>query len=184
MFKGRTFSFTADLTRSRDSLKEEVYKRGGSVRGAVTVEVDVLVMGDKGNATKLSRAQDLGIEVWTEEQFEAELAAHAIGSDTPDLLKVPSTREEALAYIELLCKQFDIVHDEDMYTAAIESMTAMYEERTAEIVKQAMGVAMKAAKRKYLVVDPSVLSDSQPFIVTTTDLPNGTCRYQLQGMKP
>lgn len=182
MIAGRTFVITGTFSQPREEIKRMVYANGGTVTGLVNPSVDVVIMGED-TGSRAAKAQDLGIEIWTEEQFNENVAAVSVGNDAPDLSKVPSTREEAMAYIELLCRQFDIVHDEDMYSAAIESMTAMYEERTAEIVKQAMGVAMKASGRKYLVVDPSVLSDSKPYDVITTDMPNGTCRYQLRGLK-
>jgi DNA ligase (NAD+) len=69
--EGRTFLFTGSLTElSRKEATEMVKARGGKLLSGVSKNLDVLVVGEK-PGSKLKKAEALGIEVLTEEQFLA-----------------------------------------------------------------------------------------------------------------
>jgi BRCA1-like protein len=69
-FKGMVFVFTGTLSWfTRDQAEEEVKKRGGHATGSVSRNTSYLVTGDK-PGSKLKRAQDLGIPVITEAEFQ------------------------------------------------------------------------------------------------------------------
>ena len=52
--------------------KESIEAQGGNVTGSVSKKTDLVIAGaDAGS--KLTRAQELGIEVWTEEKLLEEL---------------------------------------------------------------------------------------------------------------
>jgi len=182
MIKGRIFSVAGLSPETRDQAKQIIYANGGKALMPISDSTEVLVYDEDYKPSKLSAAMDQGLETWSMDELIANADAVKVQPPAmPDQL--PQTREEAITLIALLQKQFDIEPDDDMYTNAIEAMEARYQSHVSEIVNQAMGVAIKAAKRKFLVVDPAILIDSKPYHVSVTDLPNGTCRYQLVGYK-
>jgi DNA ligase (NAD+) len=66
---GKTVVFTGKLTKfTRDEAKEMASTAGGKAVGSVSSKLSYLVAGEKAGS-KLKKAQDLGIEVLTEEQF-------------------------------------------------------------------------------------------------------------------
>lgn len=68
-FAGKTVVVTGTLSQmSRDEAKQLVRDHGGKAAGSVSKKTDFVVAGDKAGS-KLTKAQDLGIEVITEEQF-------------------------------------------------------------------------------------------------------------------
>ncbi|HAQ0172579.1 TPA: NAD-dependent DNA ligase LigA [Enterococcus faecium] len=73
-FKEKTVVLTGKLTRfTREEAKETIENLGGKVTGSVSKKTDIVVAGeDAGN--KLTKAQELGIEVWTEDQMADALA--------------------------------------------------------------------------------------------------------------
>ena len=57
----------------RKALTVELEQRGAKVTGSVSKNTDVVIAGDKAG-TKLKKAQELGVEVWDEEQLAAALS--------------------------------------------------------------------------------------------------------------
>ncbi len=73
-FGGKVFVLTGTLERmKRTEAKEAIENLGGKVTGSVSKRTDVLVAGAK-SGSKLVKAEQLGIEVVDEEQFELLLA--------------------------------------------------------------------------------------------------------------
>ena len=68
-FNGLTFVLTGTLsTLKRDAAKEMIEQRGGKVSGSVSKKTSYVVAGEEAGS-KLTKANELGITVLTEEQF-------------------------------------------------------------------------------------------------------------------
>ena len=65
---GKTFVITGTLSRPRDEIKEEIEGFGGNVTGSVTKKTDYVIAGEKAGS-KLTKANELGISVLTEEEY-------------------------------------------------------------------------------------------------------------------
>ena len=65
---GKTFVITGTLSRPRDEIKEEIEGLGGNVTGSVTKKTDYVIAGKKAGS-KLTKANELGIRVLTEEEY-------------------------------------------------------------------------------------------------------------------
>ena len=65
---GKTFVITGTLSRPRDEIKEEIEGFGGNVTGSVTKKTDYVIAGEKAGS-KLTKANELGIRVLTEEEY-------------------------------------------------------------------------------------------------------------------
>lgn len=65
---GKTFVITGTLSRPRDEIKEEIEGFGGNVTGSVTKKTDYVIAGEKAGS-KLTKANELGIKVLTEEEY-------------------------------------------------------------------------------------------------------------------
>ncbi|HBM6636698.1 DNA ligase (NAD(+)) LigA [Enterococcus faecium] len=73
-FKEKTVVLTGKLTRfTREEAKETIENLGGKVTGSVSKITDIVVAGEDAGS-KLTKAQELGIEVWTEDQMADALA--------------------------------------------------------------------------------------------------------------
>jgi hypothetical protein len=69
-FKDKTFVFTGTLTLfTREQAEALVVQNGGKAAGSVSRSTDFVVAGDRAGS-KLQRAQQLGIPVLTEQQFQ------------------------------------------------------------------------------------------------------------------
>lgn len=70
-FTGKTVVLTGTLSKlSREQAKEEIEKRGGKVSGSVSKKTHFLVAGEEAGS-KLSKAQELGVQVLDEAAFLA-----------------------------------------------------------------------------------------------------------------
>lgn len=65
---GKTFVITGTLSRPRDEIKDEIEGLGGNVTGSVTKKTDYVIAGEKAGS-KLTKANELGISVLTEEEY-------------------------------------------------------------------------------------------------------------------
>jgi DNA ligase (NAD+) len=75
---GNTYVITGTLSSmSRDQAKEYLQSLGGKVTGSVSAKTSCLVAGEKAGS-KLSKAQNLGVEVLDEESFLELLHTHGI----------------------------------------------------------------------------------------------------------
>ncbi|MCF7906233.1 NAD-dependent DNA ligase LigA [Candidatus Gracilibacteria bacterium] len=69
IFSGKKFVITGSFEQfSRDELKKIVSDRGGKILSSVSSNVDILLAGEK-PGSKLKKSQELGVEVWEEEQI-------------------------------------------------------------------------------------------------------------------
>jgi len=62
---GKTFCITGTLSVGRDEVKALIESKGGKVSGSVSKKLDYLVAGDD-CGSKLTKAQDLGVQILTE----------------------------------------------------------------------------------------------------------------------
>lgn len=73
VFAGKTIVLTGKLSiLNRNEAKERLEALGGKVTGSVSKNTDLLIAGEDAGS-KLDKAQSLGVEVWTEQQFIEEL---------------------------------------------------------------------------------------------------------------
>lgn len=73
-FKEKTVVLTGKLTRfTREEAKETIENLGGKVTGSVSKKTDIVVAGEDAGS-KLTKAQELGIDVWSEEKMAEALA--------------------------------------------------------------------------------------------------------------
>lgn len=73
LFAGKTIVLTGKLnTFSRNELKQQLELLGAKVTGSVSKNTDLLVAGESAGS-KLTRAQELEIEVWSEQELLTQL---------------------------------------------------------------------------------------------------------------
>jgi DNA ligase (NAD+) len=76
-FTGMTFVLTGTLpTLSREEAKQKIEAAGGKVTGSVSKKTSVVVAGEDAGS-KLEKARELGIGVWTESRLLARLGREA-----------------------------------------------------------------------------------------------------------
>lgn len=69
IFTGKTFVLTGALNfMSRDEAKEKIESLGGNCAGSVSKKTNVVIAGEAAGS-KLTKAQELGIEIWDEDKF-------------------------------------------------------------------------------------------------------------------
>jgi len=67
---GMTFCLTGTLQKPRKEVQLAIKAAGGKVVGSVSSQLSVLLAGEKAGS-KLSKAESLGVQVWSEQQLEA-----------------------------------------------------------------------------------------------------------------
>ena len=68
-FSGKSFVLTGTLTRfTRDEAKEKIESLGGKTIDSVSKKTSVVIVGEN-PGSKYKKAQELDIEIWTEEEF-------------------------------------------------------------------------------------------------------------------
>lgn len=73
VFTGKTVVLTGTLEHyQREDLKEILERQGAKVSGSVSKNTDLVIAGEKAGS-KLTKARDLGIEVWDERRLLKEL---------------------------------------------------------------------------------------------------------------
>ncbi|MED3624962.1 NAD-dependent DNA ligase LigA [Neobacillus thermocopriae] len=73
IFSGKTVVLTGKLEQlTRNEAKEKIEALGGKVTGSVSKKTDLVIAGTEAGS-KLTKAQELGIEVWDEEKLLEEL---------------------------------------------------------------------------------------------------------------
>jgi len=71
VFEGKTLVVTGTLTKyTRDGINELITRHGGRAASSVSKNTDYVIAGEKAGS-KLTKAQQLGVPVLTEEDFEA-----------------------------------------------------------------------------------------------------------------
>ena len=71
-FEGLSFVVSGVFTTfSRTELKELIETNGGETIGSIRQKTSFVVAGDKMGPSKLKKATDLGVEILTEDQFNA-----------------------------------------------------------------------------------------------------------------
>lgn len=73
-FSGKSFVLTGSLTlMTREEAKEKIESFGGKTVDSVSKKTSVVIVGEK-PGSKYTKAQELGIEIWTEEEFKEKLS--------------------------------------------------------------------------------------------------------------
>ena len=70
IFVGLTFVITGTLSLPRETFKERIEAAGGKVSGSVSKKTSYLLAGAEAGS-KLTKAEELGVAVLSEEAFEA-----------------------------------------------------------------------------------------------------------------
>jgi DNA ligase (NAD+) len=74
--KDKIFVLTGTLTQmGRNEAKAELQALGAKVSGSISVKTDFLVAGEKAGS-KLTKAQDLGVDILTEDELVTLFAKH------------------------------------------------------------------------------------------------------------
>ena len=81
VFDGQSFCITGSLSRPRKEIALAIKNAGGKVVGSVSGNLDVLVAGEKAGS-KLTKAQSLGVSVWSEEDLFSKISEPKKGPKT------------------------------------------------------------------------------------------------------
>ena len=77
IFDGKTFVVTGSLAKyAREEIEELITRHGGRAASSVSKKTDYVVAGEKAGS-KLAKAQELGVPVLTEQQFDSLLAGES-----------------------------------------------------------------------------------------------------------
>ncbi|MDR3157397.1 MAG: NAD-dependent DNA ligase LigA [Lactobacillales bacterium] len=72
-FSGKTIVLTGKLSANRGKVKVKLENLGAKVTGSVSKKTDLVIVG-KDAGSKLTKAEQLGIEIWNEEKLQEELS--------------------------------------------------------------------------------------------------------------
>ena len=75
-FVGMTFCVTGTLSAPRKEIQQRIIDAGGKIVGSVSAKLNVLVAGEKAGS-KLTKATNLGVSVWSEEALDARIGGHS-----------------------------------------------------------------------------------------------------------
>ena len=78
---GQSFCITGSLSRPRKEIALAIKNAGGKVVGSVSGNLDVLVAGEKAGS-KLAKAQNLGVNIWSEEELFTKISEPKKGPKT------------------------------------------------------------------------------------------------------
>ena len=74
VFNGKTIVLTGKLSQlNRSEAQKKIEELGGKVTGSVSKKTDLVIAGEDAGS-KLTKAEQLGIEVWNEERLIEELS--------------------------------------------------------------------------------------------------------------
>ncbi len=75
---GQTLVLTGTLTAmGRDEAKDKLQQLGAKVAGSVSAKTHAVIAGDNAGS-KLAKAEELGVAVWTEDQMLTLFAEHGL----------------------------------------------------------------------------------------------------------
>ncbi|MDP9806827.1 DNA ligase (NAD+) [Trueperella bonasi] len=75
-FEGMTIVVTGAVEGfTRDSVAEAIVEAGGKATGSVSKNTTAVVVGEKPGASKMKKAEQLGIPMWSAEEFKAKLGS-------------------------------------------------------------------------------------------------------------
>lgn len=69
---GQTFVITGTLPQARDAVKAIIEENGGVVQNSVSKKTKVLLAGEEAGS-KLDKAQELGVAIWSWEDFQKQI---------------------------------------------------------------------------------------------------------------
>mgnify|MGYP001402519781 CR=1 FL=1 len=90
VFDGMSFCITGSLSRPRKEIALSIKNYGGKVVSSVSGNLDVLVAGEKAGS-KLSKAESLGVTVWSEDMLFSKISKPEKSQLTDTLYADPST---------------------------------------------------------------------------------------------
>ena len=72
-FAGKSFVLTGSLTIfTREEAQEKIESLGGKTVNSVSKKTSVVIVGEN-PGSKYQKAKELGIEIWTEEEFKSKI---------------------------------------------------------------------------------------------------------------
>lgn len=74
---GKTFVITGTLSVPREDIKSLIEAAGGKVSGSVSKKTNAVIAGEEAGS-KLTKAQELGVTVWSEDEFHAQLTQSSL----------------------------------------------------------------------------------------------------------
>ena len=98
-----SFCVTGTLSAPRKDVQQRIIDAGGKVVGSVSAKLSVLVAGEKAGS-KLTKATDLGVVVWSEEDLNAQLGGPS-EEEAPAVEKNNPQRKVSLRFLISLADQ-------------------------------------------------------------------------------